>query len=73
MLALKTTVAPDQIWFADDIFALSGEWTREFAEAVEELDARIPFKMQSRCDLMTRDTVDALQRAGCHEVWMDPL
>ena len=70
MLTLKTTFAPDQIWFADDIFALSGEWTREFAEAVEELDARIPFKMQSRCDLMTRDTVDALQRAGCREVWM---
>ena len=30
----------------------------------------IPFKMQSRCDLMTRDTVDALRRAGCAEVWM---
>ena len=26
--------------------------------------------MQSRCDLMTRDTVDALRRAGCAEVWM---
>ena len=45
-------------------------WTREFAEAVEALDARIPFKMQSRCDLMTRDTVAALRRAGCAEVWM---
>ena len=42
----------------------------EFADAVEELDARIPFKMQSRCDLMTRGTVDALRRAGCAEVWM---
>ncbi|HWD97818.1 MAG TPA: radical SAM protein, partial [Bryobacteraceae bacterium] len=29
-----------------------------------------PFKMQSRCDLMTRDTVSALRRAGCDEVWM---
>ena len=67
---LKETVRPDQIWFADDIFALSGEWTRTFADAVEELNARIPFKMQSRCDLMTRDTVEALRRAGCCEVWM---
>ena len=33
-------------------------------------DAQIPFKMQSRCDLMTRDTVAALKRAGCAEVWM---
>ncbi len=70
MRYLKTTMAPDEIWFADDIFALSAQWTAQFAGAVEAKDARIPFKMQSRCDLMTRDTVSALQRAGCAEVWM---
>jgi anaerobic magnesium-protoporphyrin IX monomethyl ester cyclase len=70
MRRLKTTLQPDQIWFADDIFALSRGWTREFAAAVEGLDARIPFKMQTRCDLMTPDTVEALARAGCAEVWM---
>ena len=70
MLHLKTTFAPDQLWFADDIFALSPRWTTEFAEAVEDLGARIPFKMQSRCDLMTRNTVATLKRAGCAEVWM---
>jgi anaerobic magnesium-protoporphyrin IX monomethyl ester cyclase len=67
---LKTAFQPDQIWFADDIFALSPKWTFAFAAAVEELDAKVPFKMQSRCDLMTRDTVGALGRAGCAEVWM---
>jgi anaerobic magnesium-protoporphyrin IX monomethyl ester cyclase len=70
MLLLKQTLRPDHIWFADDIFALSVAWTMQFADAVEELGARIPFKMQSRCDLMTRDTADALRRAGCAEVWM---
>jgi radical SAM superfamily enzyme YgiQ (UPF0313 family) len=70
MRFLKRTLAPDHVWFADDIFALPAHWTLEFAEAVEALDARIPFKMQSRCDLMTRPTVGALQRAGCAEVWM---
>lgn len=70
MLFLKHAYQPDHVWFADDIFALSARWTRDFAEAVESLDAQIPFKMQSRCDLMTRDTVSALKRAGCHEVWM---
>jgi len=70
MLLLKQTLRPDHLWFADDIFALSMAWTMQFADAVEELDARIPFKMQSRCDLMTRDTVTALRRAGCAEVWM---
>lgn len=70
MLYVKRTYRPDQIWFADDIFALSGRWTAEFSRAVERLGAQIPFKMQSRCDLMTRDTVSALKRAGCCEVWM---
>jgi anaerobic magnesium-protoporphyrin IX monomethyl ester cyclase len=70
MLHLKTAYAPDQIWFADDIFALSPKWTDEFAEAVAERGAAVPFRMQSRCDLMTRATVAALKRAGCAEVWM---
>jgi anaerobic magnesium-protoporphyrin IX monomethyl ester cyclase len=70
MLELKQRFRPDHIWFADDIFALSARWTFEFAAAVESLGAQIPFKMQSRCDLMTRDAVGALRRAGCEEVWM---
>ena len=67
---LKDAYQPDHIWFADDIFALSSRWTLEFSDAVEALNARIPFKMQSRCDLMTRETVKALRRSGCDEVWM---
>jgi radical SAM superfamily enzyme YgiQ (UPF0313 family) len=70
MLHLKTVLGAEHIWFADDIFALSPAWTHAFADAVAELGAQIPFKMQSRCDLMTRDTVAALKRAGCAEVWM---
>jgi len=70
MLHLKRTYAPDRIWFADDIFALSPRWTEEFAQAVSELDAVTPFRMQSRCDLMTASTTPALKRAGCAEVWM---
>ena len=70
MLYLKTRLQPDHIWFADDIFSLSPKWTTAFADSVEALNAQVPFKMQSRCDLMTRDTVGALRRAGCAEVWM---
>ena len=70
MLHLKTAFGPDHIWFADDIFALSPRWTTEFARAVEELGGAVPFKMQSRCDLMTGTAVSALRRAGCAEVWM---
>jgi radical SAM superfamily enzyme YgiQ (UPF0313 family) len=70
MLRLKREYNPDMIWFADDIFALSRQWTAVFAAEVERLGARVPFRMQSRCDLMTRDTVADLRLAGCAEVWM---
>lgn len=70
MMHVKREYAPDQFWFADDIFALSTRWTLDFARKVEALGAKIPFKMQSRCDLMARNTVAALRRAGCEEVWM---
>jgi anaerobic magnesium-protoporphyrin IX monomethyl ester cyclase len=67
---VKDLMAPDHIWFADDIFALSPKWAREFAACLNRRGVRVPFKMQSRCDLMTRDTVTALAQAGCAEVWM---
>jgi anaerobic magnesium-protoporphyrin IX monomethyl ester cyclase len=70
MRRMKNEFGAEHIWFADDIFALSPQWTRAFSDQVDKLGAALPFKMQSRCDLMTRDTVGALRRAGCEEVWM---
>lgn len=67
---LKMAYQPDHIWFADDIFGITSKWTREFAEAAAKMDAKIPFKMQSRCDLMTGENVKALESSGCREVWM---
>jgi len=67
---VQDLMSPDHIWFADDIFALSPKWAREFSTSINRRGVRVPFKMQSRCDLMTRDTVAALAEAGCAEVWM---
>jgi radical SAM superfamily enzyme YgiQ (UPF0313 family) len=70
MHELKFEYGADHLWFADDIFGLRPKWVRELADEVEKLDAAIPFKMQTRVDLMSPDTVSALRRAGCAEVWM---
>jgi anaerobic magnesium-protoporphyrin IX monomethyl ester cyclase len=70
MRQLKYDFGAEHLWFADDIFGLRPKWVRELAAEVQRLDAAIPFKMQSRVDLMTRDSVSALRRAGCAEVWM---
>jgi radical SAM superfamily enzyme YgiQ (UPF0313 family) len=60
----------DHIWFGDDVFALNHHWVKEFAAEVVKRDAAIPFKVQSRADLMREDTVLDLKAAGCVEVWM---
>lgn len=70
MRQLKDAVAPDHIWFADDIFGLTPEWIGTFARAVTLRDARIPFMMQSRVDLMRPPVVAALAEAGAEEVWL---
>lgn len=70
MKQLKDNFGAEHLWFADDIFALQARWAQELAGAVEHRDARIPFKVQARVDLMTPETVAALRRAGCEEIWM---
>jgi radical SAM superfamily enzyme YgiQ (UPF0313 family) len=70
VLELKQQYGATHLWFADDIFALNRHWTQQFAKEVEKRRCRVPFKIQARADLLTADTVRALKRAGCSEVWM---
>jgi radical SAM superfamily enzyme YgiQ (UPF0313 family) len=70
MSELKRHYGAEHLWFADDIFGIKTEWVSNLASEVERLDAAIPFKMQSRVDLMTPEAVRALRRAGCTEAWM---
>jgi anaerobic magnesium-protoporphyrin IX monomethyl ester cyclase len=67
---LKILHGVKHVWFSDDVFALDRHWVEAFADAVQSLGTPVPFKMQSRADLMSESTVAALKRAGCVEVWM---
>lgn len=67
---LRIDVAPDHIWFTDDIFGLTAEWIAAFADEVATRDARIPFLMQQRVNLMKPEVVSNLARAGAEEVWL---
>lgn len=67
---LKHEVRPDHIWFADDIFGLTASWIDAFAAAVAERDARTPFMIQCRADLLRPPVVAALAAAGAEEVWL---
>jgi anaerobic magnesium-protoporphyrin IX monomethyl ester cyclase len=70
LVRLRAEVDPDHVWFADDIFGLSFKWIERFGEAVARADARVPFTIQSRVNLMSPTAVDALARAGAEEVWL---
>jgi anaerobic magnesium-protoporphyrin IX monomethyl ester cyclase len=67
---LKEMYGVQHIWFGDDVFALNHHWVQEFANEVEAMQCVLPFKIQSRADLMTHTTVAGLKRAGCAEIWM---
>ena len=70
MRRLRDTVAPDHIWFCDDIFGLTPAWIETFAAEVARRDAATPFMMQSRVNLMKPRVVKALTQAGAEEVWL---
>jgi anaerobic magnesium-protoporphyrin IX monomethyl ester cyclase len=70
MLRLNETVQPDHIWFADDIFGLTARWITRFADEVAARNARTPFMIQCRADLLRPEVVSALAAAGAEEVWI---
>ena len=59
---LKEVYGVQHIWFGDDIFALNQHWIKQFADAIEARDCALPFKIQSRADLMSQETVASLKR-----------
>jgi radical SAM superfamily enzyme YgiQ (UPF0313 family) len=68
---LKTTFKPDHIWVVDDIFGLIPGWMEQFADFIEQKDARLPFKSLQRADLILKgNTIDALRRAGAQRIWV---
>jgi anaerobic magnesium-protoporphyrin IX monomethyl ester cyclase len=67
---LRTAFGVEHIWFGDDVFALDRRWVEAFATVCESHGEPVPFKIQSRADLMSEATVAALKRAGCAEIWM---
>jgi anaerobic magnesium-protoporphyrin IX monomethyl ester cyclase len=71
LLYLQERYHYDYVWFCDDIFGLKPRWVQEFAALVQQQGLRFKFKIQSRADLLLQDdTIKALARAGCDNVWI---
>jgi anaerobic magnesium-protoporphyrin IX monomethyl ester cyclase len=70
MTRIKRELAPDHIWFADDIFGFRVDWVTEFAAALATAGGSIPFTIQTRADLISERMAAALRAAGCSEAWL---
>ena len=65
MRRLKAEIAPDHIWFADDIFGMTAQWIAHFAdERRSQRDAHIPFMLQSRANLIDPARRRSAARSG---------
>jgi len=69
-MAMLKLAGVEHIWFGDDVFALNHHWVEQFANETKTRNAALPYKIQSRADLMREDTVWNLKASGCTEVWM---
>lgn len=68
---MQSLVDFDHIWFCDDIFGLKPNWVQEFNDVLKKEGIQIPYKIQSRADLLVKDdTIVALAESGCDEVWI---
>lgn len=68
---LRSTYRPDRLWFADDILGLEPGWMARYADALDQRGVRMPFKCQTRADLLLREgEVASFARAGAHTVWI---
>jgi anaerobic magnesium-protoporphyrin IX monomethyl ester cyclase len=70
MARIKRELAPDHIWFADDIFGFRVDWVTEFAAALATSGGSIPFTIQTRADLTSERMAAALRESGCVEAWL---
>jgi anaerobic magnesium-protoporphyrin IX monomethyl ester cyclase len=71
MELLQNKFQPDHIWFCDDIFGLKPGWVAKFSSLLREKGIKIPYKIQSRVDLLLEDNqIKPLADSGCQTVWM---
>jgi anaerobic magnesium-protoporphyrin IX monomethyl ester cyclase len=68
---IRDRYAPEQVWYADDVFTISHRWLFEYAAELERRGIHFPFETISRADrLMSDDVLATLARLGCRRIWI---
>ena len=68
---LQQTYAPDQFWFADDVFTMNHPWLRRFEAELSRRGITMRFETISRADrMMDEELIALLGRIGCRRIWI---
>jgi radical SAM superfamily enzyme YgiQ (UPF0313 family) len=63
--------APDQLWYADDVFTISHPWLDQYSRELARRGINLPFETITRADrLQTEAAVRALRDLGCRRIWI---
>jgi radical SAM superfamily enzyme YgiQ (UPF0313 family) len=68
---IRDAWAPDQVWYADDVFTINHRWLFEYAAELERRGLHLPFETISRADRMMKEEVlETLAKMGCYRIWI---
>lgn len=67
---LRDRYAPDQLWFADDVFTINHRWLEAFAGEMRRRGLHYPFETITREDRLNAKVVDLLVDLGCYRIWI---
>jgi radical SAM superfamily enzyme YgiQ (UPF0313 family) len=62
--------APDQLWYADDVFTIKHSWLFAYADELKRRGIRKPFECISRADRLNDAVIDRLAEMGCARLWI---
>jgi anaerobic magnesium-protoporphyrin IX monomethyl ester cyclase len=69
--AIVERYAPEQLWYADDVFTISHPWLNSYAAELKARGLHLPFETITRADrLQTEAAAAALAQLGCYRIWI---
>ena len=68
--AIRDVYAPDQLWYADDVFTINQKWLESFAAEMKRRGLHYPFETITREDRLNPRVAELLAELGCYRLWI---
>jgi len=67
---IQREYAPNQLWYADDVFTINKKWLVRYANALEARNLSFPFETISREDRLDEEVIALLAKMRCRKLWV---